>query len=159
MKIAIVGSGHATWPLAPFSDPIWTIWGFSRRNYGKLPRCDLWFELHSEKCFRDYDINIPGYVPWLKSNQARMTQPLFPWKALVERFGPYFFSHGQVPWLMAYAITQEPEAIGLWGIEGADKYKPQRPEIQHFAQAAEDIGIEVIAASDVLEPEGLYAFS
>lgn len=157
MKIAIVGSG-GTWIAAPFEEPEWTIWGFSRRNYGKYPRCDLWFELHSPKLFSSYDKQITGYVDWLKSFKARMTQPLFPKDAILERFGSHFFSHGQVPWIMAYAITQEPEAIGLWGIEGAGPYKGQRAEIQHFAQVARDHKI-VVSHNEILEPNKLYAFS
>lgn len=161
MKIAIVGSHPETWHLAPFDDPTWTIWAFSRRNYNKLPRCDLWFELHSPKCFPSYEINIPGYVDWLTSNPKRMTHPIFPKDALVERFGPYFFTDGQAPWMLAYAITQEPEKIGIWGIEAAGPYQAQRSEIRHFVQVARDQGIEVTAPaeSELLEPKPIYAFS
>lgn len=159
MKIAIVGSGPDSWTKAPFDDPEWTIWGFSRRNYNKLPRCDLWFELHHERNFRSYNIDIKAYVPWLMSNPKRMTQPTFPRRLILERFGPYFLGHGQAPWMMAYAILQEPQTIGLWGLEGMGPYQGQRPEIQHFAQVARDNGIEVIAEGEILEPNKLYAFS
>lgn len=160
MKIAIVGSHPETWDKAPFDDLSWTIWGFSRRNYGKLPRCDTWFELHDQKHFHSYDINCKGYVEWLKNYPNRMTAPLFPWKPLKERFGPYFLSQGQISWLMAYAIVQEPEEIGLWGVEAAEKYRPQRYEIWHFAQVAEDLGITVRAPEvDLFEPDRVYAFS
>lgn len=160
MNIAIVGSGHDTWPLAPFDDPTWKIWGFSRRNYNKLPRCDLWFELHKPSAFHQYNKDIPPYVPWLLSRKERMTQPTFPKGLVLQRFGPYFLCHGQAPWIMAYAILQEPQRISLYGIEGIEPYHGQRSEIQHFSQVARDLGIEVEApGSTVLEPRKLYAFS
>lgn len=161
MKIALVGSHPETWDKAPFDDFSWEIWGFSRRNHLKLARCDVWFELHHPSNFRRYDIDIPGYVPWLKGAQQRMTYPLFPWEAVLDRYGPYFLTGGQISWMMAYAIMQEPEAIGLWGVEAAGKYQTQRYEIWHFTQVARDMGIEVVAPaeSELLDPPKLYAFS
>jgi hypothetical protein len=151
MKIAIVGSHPLTWEQAPVDDPSWTIWAFSRRNYGKLKRCDLWFELHHEKNFPSYDRDCKGYTAWLMANPKRQTRVTFPHGLLVERFGPYFFSKGQISWMMAYAIMQEPETIGLFGIECEGNYAPQKAEIHHFAAASPEIKI--------LEPSPLYAFS
>lgn len=160
MKIAIVGSHPETWRNAPFEDESWEIWGFSRRNYGKLPRCDTWFELHHPSNFRRYDIDIPGYTEWLRNNPDRMTYPTFPWEHLLDEFGPYFLSEGQISWMMAYAITLEPETIGLWGVEAAGKYQRQRYEIWHFTTLCRCVlGIEVVAEGDLLTPEKLYAFS
>jgi hypothetical protein len=163
MKIAIVGSHPLTWEQAPVDDASWTIWAFSRRNYGKLKRCDLWFELHHENNFRSYDIDCKGYTAWLMACPQRMTRTTFPHRLLLERFGPYFFSKGQISWMMAYAILQEPETIGLFGIECEGNYAPQKAEIHHFVQVARDLGIEVIAAASpeikILEPNQLYAFS
>jgi hypothetical protein len=168
MKIAIVGSHPLTWEQAPLDDPSWIIWGFSRRNYGKLTRPvenpgDLWFELHHEKNFRQYDIDCKGYSQWLLANPKRMTRATFPHKLLLERFGPYFFTYGQISWMLAYAILQEPETIGLFGIECEGNYAPQKAEMWHFVQVARDLGIEVIAYDSpeikILEHPKLYAFS
>lgn len=58
---------------------------------------------------------------------------------------------------MAYAITLDPQTIGLWGIDPQGNYKPQRSEVQHFIQIARDRGIEVIAPEDkILEPHPFY---
>lgn len=87
-------------------------------------------------------------------------QDAFPRDDLLERFGPYFFSQGQAPWLMAYAISQNPMEIGLWGIEALDIYDRQRFEIQHFVQVAKDLGIMVTVPDGctLLQPRKLYGF-
>lgn len=86
-----------------------------------------------------------------------MLPHLFPWQRLVAEFGHYFFSGGQAPWIMAYAITFKPDEIGLWGIDPMREYAPQRAEVQHFAQVARDRGIKVEAPEDdVLKPKPLY---
>jgi hypothetical protein len=144
---------------APFDDPEWTIWGFSRGMYTKFPRFDLWFELHDPKLFNSYEKNFPGYVGWL-TKQHRVTRPMFPWAEIKERFGTQFFTGGQAPYMFAYAIMQEPHAIAIHGMSAAGPYKPQRYELQHFAGLAHDLGIEVTAPhSDILEPNKLYSFS
>lgn len=140
-KVAIVGCYPETWEKAPFSDTSWDIWGFSRRNMGKLPRVDKWFELHDPKYFARYENEVPGYNEYLKS--AILTKD-FPKDALIEQFGSFFFGSGQAPWLMAYAISLKPEAIGLWGVECIDRYAPQRLDVQHFVQVCHDRGIRLV---------------
>jgi hypothetical protein len=59
-----------------------------------------------------------------------------------------------MPWIMAYAITCNPETIGIWGVDPSGQ---QRLEIQHFVQMALDRGIEVVAPEEtILEPRRLY---
>ncbi len=157
-RIAIVGSQPDTWPLAPFKDQDWTIWGFSRKNYKALPRCNRWFELHPREHYHRYDSE---YVEWILENAFLHGD--FPIKQMLAEFGPYFFSHGQIGWLMAYAITQNPKTIGLWGIDGMPKnqYAGQRPEIWYFTSVARYRGIEVVSPDEpqLLEPDPSYAFS
>lgn len=101
----------------------------------------------------------PGYSDFIKTDPSVVTQDMFPKRELLAEFGPYFFCGGQAPWIMAYAITQKPETIGLWGIDPRGDYKPQRSEVQHFVQIARDRGIEVIAPEDdVLTPRPLYGY-
>lgn len=159
-KIAIVGCYPESWELAPYTDDSWEIWGFSRRNMGKLPRCDRWFELHDKGNFPRYDTEVHGYTSYLESTESVQLQEGFPARELIERFGPYFFSEGQSAWLMAYAITKNPAEIGLWGIECLDPYGPQRWCLQHFAQVAHDLGIVVTVPEGctLLTPRKLYAF-
>jgi hypothetical protein len=159
-KIAIVGCYPASWESAPFSDNSWEIWGFSRRNMGKLPRCNKWFELHQKSQFPRYESEVPGYVnDWLKKPFV-VLQDQFPAKELVKRFGPLFFSEGQCVWLMAYAIHLGATDIGIWGVESIDQYARQRYEVQHFAQVARDLGISVTVPEGctLLTPRKLYGF-
>ena len=156
-NIAIVGCYPESWEDAPFEDENWEIWGFSRKNMGKLPRCDKWFELHHVKNFPRYETEVKGYGEALRT---AVLQADFPKDELVRRFGPFFFGSGQAPWLLAYAIMQGPKRIGLWGIEALDPLKPQRWDIQHFAQVAHDLGIQIVVpkACTLLHPRPLYGF-
>jgi hypothetical protein len=159
-KIAIVGCYPETWEKAPFGDNNWEIWGFSRRNMGKLPRVDKWFELHENSQFPRYESEVKGYVTdWLKKPFV-VLQDQFPAKELVKRFGPYFFSEGQSVWLMAYAIHLGATEIGIWGVECIDQYGKQRFEVQHFVQVARDMGIMVTVPEGctLLTPRKLYGF-
>lgn len=161
-RIAIVGSHHETWNKAPFEDKNWKIWAFSRANYKRLPRFDTWFELHPQDHYHRYRVDVPGYLEWLMENEDAVLHGDFPHKELLAEFGPYFFSHGQIGWLMAYALKYRPKTIGLWGIDGqpSNQYAGQRPEIWHFASIARSRGIEVIAPETrLLEPDPSYAFS
>lgn len=157
MKIAIVGCKPDTWHKVSELGPEWEIWRYSRRNFSKPPKCNRWFELHDRKHYTRYEQCCPGYKQFLIDSHA-VTQTSFPWERLLDEFGPYFFAGGQAPWIMAYAITLNPDTIGLWGIDPGGDYKPQRSEVQHFVQVARDRGIEVIAPEDtILTPRKLYA--
>ena len=156
-KIAIVGSNPDTWEKVPEGDG-WEIWRFSRRNYESPPKPDKWFELHHPRNYQRYEAVKPGYIQFLKDVGA-VTYGDFPFDELLNEFGSFFFSGGQAPWLMAYAITQKPKMIGLWGINPAGDYKPQLSEVHHFVQIARDRGIEVISPEDPnpVTPRPLYA--
>jgi hypothetical protein len=157
LKIAIVGSKPDTWEKVRELDrDEWQIWRFSRQNWKKPPVADVWFELHKPKMMRIFEIPCPGYTEFCKD---AITQDKFPVEEILNEFGPYFFTGGQAPWIMAYAITLKPETIGLWGIDPQGDYKPQRSEMQHFIQIARDRGIEVIAPEEtILTPRPLYGW-
>lgn len=158
MNIAIVGSHPETWKRVPKLDKSWEIWRFSRRNYEKPPKFHRWFELHHPRNFPRYEHSKPGYIDFLHSDKRVVLQHQFPFDRLLDEFGPFFFSGGQAPWLMAYAITLNPETIGLWGIDPVGDYKPQRSEIHYFISIARFRGIQIIAPEDkILQPRRLYA--
>jgi hypothetical protein len=157
VKIAIVGSEPETWHKVPELSKEWELWRFSRRNWNKPPVAHRWFELHHPRNYLRYEQSCPGYTKFLQDTKA-ITYRAFPFERLLDEFGPYFFTWGQIPWIMAYAITLDPDEIGLWGIEPAGDYKPQHAEVQHFAQVARDRGITVTAPEGrVLIPRKLYA--
>lgn len=158
MKIAIVGSKPDTWEKVPELGKEWEVWRFSRRTYKQRQDYHRWFELHPPTEYRKYSV-VPGYVEFIGTDKRVVLHHQFPFQRLLDEFGPYFFSGGQIPWLMAYAITLNPQTIGIWGVDPIGDYKPQRSEVQHFVQVARDRGIEVIAPEETfLEPRSFYAF-
>jgi len=157
-KIAIVGSYPEHWESAPFSDSSWEIWTFSAGMVGKHPRFDKWFELHPERTYPKYEGIHKGYIKFIED---KITQKNFPAKELLKEFGPYFFSTGQVTWMLAYAITQNPDTIGIWGVEANGEYTPQRKDIHYFIQVARDRGIKIVVPDNctLLAKPKLYAFA
>lgn len=125
----------------------------------KHPRFDRWFELHSPKAYPRYEAIAKGYIDFITKEAT--TQKDFPARELVKEFGPYFFTTGQITWLLAYAITLQPETIGIWGVEAKGEYTPQRKDIQYFVQKAHDRGIKVEIPSNctLLDKPKLYAFA
>jgi hypothetical protein len=84
---------------------------------------------------------------------------IFPWRELVNEFGDYFFT-SSVAWMLAHAIKQKPEKIGLWGVDmsASEEYGYQRAGCHYFIQRARERGIDVYAPpqSDILQGVPLY---
>lgn len=168
MKIAICGSAPSSKKLAPFNDPEWDIWVCSDAN-GDLPRADVVFELHDVSIFEAMP-QLSSYMEWLKhQKKVYMIEKLdryptsveYPKARMIEKFGPYFFS-SSIAWMMALAIDQQPEAIGLFGVDmtASDEYAFQRPGCQYFIQKCHDLGIKIIVPphSDIAQPAPLYGY-
>ena len=169
MKIALLGTAPSSRNDAPFRDPSWQIWACSPPNMG-LPRVDQWFELHPPE-FLGQPPDPPEYPGWL----AKLTCPLwmqrrveaypasrpYPVQEVVEKWGPYFFT-STLSWMLALAIEEKPEAIGLWGVDmqAESEYGHQRPGCHYFIRRAYEMGIEVSAGvgSEILQPPPLYGF-
>lgn len=151
-KIAIVGGHRSTKLRAPFGDSDWAIWSLSPRNESELPRHDAWFELHSRSVLES--LGNPVYLEWLRHLPLVYMQtadPEFPGSVaypkdeMVARFGSEFFT-SSMAWMLAMAITQQPSAIGIWGVESAThgEYHTQRTGILHFIEVARALGIKII---------------
>jgi hypothetical protein len=151
MKIAVCGSAPSSRLLAPFGDPSWEIWACSPQNYD-YPRVDAWFEVHSLD--RKYvPANKPYYAKlavhdrvYISAPDARLPKGIVmdPWP-LVDRFGPYFWT-SSLAWMMAMAIEQKPETIGIWGVDMSasdELYSGQRAGMHYFMQEATRAGIEI----------------
>ena len=158
-KIAIVGAWPEHWHKAPFDDQSWEIWAISAGMWGKHPRFDRWFELHPEKAYQKYENIAKGYIDFITKDAT--TCKNFPARELIKEFGPYFFTTGQITWLLAYAITLKPDIIGLWGVEAVGEYSPQRKDIHHFVQVAHDRGIKTVIPDGctLLNKPKLYGFA
>jgi len=172
LQIALLGSAPSSYRLAPFNDPNWEIWCCSPSNHD-APRVDAWFEIHS------FDRKwVPGNEPYIaalqKHQRVYIAHPdprlpngiVYPKDEVYRFYGnPQFldsFMQSQVSYMLAYAIMQKPEKIGLWGIDMAagDEYGQQRPGCHFFFIEAERWGIEILAPpqSDILEPLPPYGF-
>jgi hypothetical protein len=160
-KIAIIGA-HPSWREAPFNDPDWEIWGMSAGMWHLFPRWDLWFELHPNLARYDRIAERngkKGYADFI--TKEAVTYGTFPFEKMLEQFGPYFFTTGQITWMLAYAISLKPETIGIWGVEASGEYSPQRKDIHHFIQVARDRGIKIVIPDGcpLLDKPKLYAYS
>jgi hypothetical protein len=156
MKIAIVGAHEASMGLAPYDDKSWLIWPYSPSTAGKVRRVDAWHELHAVAWLAN-ERNTSWVRPYCEYMRS-LTVPVFmqgpnalvpnavafPKDALVERFGNEFFT-STAAWLLAKAITEQPEEIGIYGIDMScdGEYAYERPGCHYFIKTARGLGIKV----------------
>lgn len=167
-KVAIVGTSDTTRHMAPVDDPSWEIWTLNDMG-PLLSRIDRLFELHSAAILERDAKDLEHEFAWFKANDSvpvYMAEPLdwipctveFPTQALVKEFGDYFTN--SVSWMMALAIYEGVEAIGLWGVDMAHgtEYAAQRPSCEYFIGLARGRGIDVYIPpqSDLLKCAELY---
>lgn len=148
-KIALVGTSFSARD-APFHDPSWEIWG---TGLSVVPRWDRWFQLHNDETLRS-PLNAAHwdwltkqtegviYLPRLYAEipQGREFDP----KPFVAEFGTWFFT-STISYMLAAAIQEQADTIGLWGIDLSDgtEYATQKPGARFFVQIARMRGIEV----------------
>jgi len=167
MKIAVMGSAPSSRQLAPFSDLNWEIWCCSPPNYD-LPRIDAWFEIHD----LDRKLGMPQNAPFA---QALASHPqvytyakdpripgsvVFPWKKYAAKY-PHFALSSQIGWMLAHAIEQKPEKIGMWGVDmsAESEYGHQRSGCQFFLWYMKnftEIDVYLPPQCDVGEEPALY---
>ena len=167
-KIAVLGSAVSSVGLAPFGDPSWEIWACSPANK-PIPRADVWFELHNPEVKKREGLS--EYLEWLKHRPFKLFMQAvhpdypnsaeYPLKAVIEKWGPFWWT-SQIAFMMALAILQKPEAIGLYGIDMAanSEYNQQRLACQFFIREILNEGIKLVVPpeSDLLEPAPLYGY-
>jgi len=163
-KIAIVGTTSSLQD-APYKDESWEIWGINGA-YTVMPRWDKWFDMHSMEILKAN--HQPAYFDFLKKAGNNLTlnktyeeypeARVFPYQGLVEKHGRYFTN--TIAWLIALAIEQEPEEIGIWGVNMAQdtEYAHQRPCCEYFLGMAKGLGItlNIPKASELLKASYLY---
>ncbi len=168
MKIALLGSAPSSKWLAPFKDPDWEIWACSPSNCD-LPRCDVFFEIHGLDTTLK-EAQYAEFVKWCAKHpkiymqEKRPEYPgalVYPKDEMFKEFGPYFFT-SSLAYMLALAIHQKPEAIGLFGVDmsAGDEYGYQRAGCHYFIQEAEKRGIDLVVPfeSDILEPPPPYGY-
>lgn len=159
-KIAIVGAGPSR-RRAPFRDPSWEIWTFSSLR-APYPRVTRFFELHSltdlrqqlatrkwrRRTFRGQlrfmrRLGCPVYMARVHPDIP--TSVVFPIDDVLEQFGRIFTS--TVSYLIALALIEGCDTIGLWGIDVKRKeYIKQKAAIKYLLSLAKKRGIKVIFA-------------
>lgn len=166
-KIAIIGSAPSSVGRAPYQDPSWEIWGCSPGVYTVAPRTNRWFELHRwtpeapwfGPQYAAFVENYPGPVYMATPVETVKNCTLMPVGQLLEKFGPYFFT-STVAWMLAMAIEEGADEIGLWGVDMSheSEYGYQRAGCQYMAMIAKARGIHIHVPpeSDVLRPPPLY---
>lgn len=167
-KIALLGSAPSSRLLAPFNDPEWEIWACSPANCD-LPRVDAFFEIHGMDTTLK-EAQYADYVKWCQKHprvymqEQRSEFPgavVYPFADMRARFGDYFWT-SSLAYMLALAINEQPEVIGLWGVDMSahDEYGHQRPGCHYFIQEARRAGIKIYAPpeSDILEPPPPYGY-
>jgi hypothetical protein len=171
-KIALLGSAPSSYRLAPFMDDEWEIWACSPGNHN-APRVDAWFEIHSLD--RKWVAGNEPYIAALQKHpRVYIAAPdprlplgiVYPKDDVYKFFGNCqfldTFMQSQVSYMLAWAIMQKPDTIGLWGIDmaAAEEYGQQRPGCHYFFMEAQKRGIEIVAPpqSDILEPLPPYGY-
>jgi hypothetical protein len=166
-RIALIGSAPSSVHLAPYGDPSWTIWGCSPGAAVHVKRVDAWFEIHP---FSLPDMT-PDYVAWMGQvdRPVYVIEPVpqiakcvvYPRAEMLEKYGPYFFT-SSLSWMFAMALEQNPDEIGLWGVDMAatEEYAHQRPGCHYFITLAKARGIKVTVPheSDLMRPPAPYGF-
>ena len=150
-RIAIVGFAQTTNHLTPFDDPSWCIVTMNE-YYRYAKRSDLHIEIHQEQ---DYlPESVPGYIEWLRSCPIPIFMqhhsrdiPMsvrFPIEHVIDRWGVDYFTC-TVAFEIAWAIEQQPDEIGLWGVDLAvgSEYFFERPCAEFWLGVCKGLGIRV----------------
>jgi hypothetical protein len=146
-KVAICGWSD-TWKEAPFFDKSWEIWSLNHR-VRELPRTDLHFDLHD---LRTYSETNPYFI-WLLNNQDRIMTTgidfrlkgkVYPKNVIMDMYGDYFTC--SMSFMVALAIFEDYETIGLWGIDMVSSVEQQQqlPSLLRFIGLAEGKDINIV---------------
>lgn len=177
MKVAIVGFAPSTRDQAPYADPSWEIWGMNQL-YRFIPRFTRWFEIHTDYLFDQ----APGtdYKGWMKTAACPIymiakdseipTSIAYPLDQMIAEFdlagtrpqdplaGEKGYFHSSVDYMLALAISEGAEEIGIWGVDMAHdtEYVYQKPSGSFWCGVAKGrkIRLTLPSASALLNSQG-----
>jgi hypothetical protein len=179
--VAIIGKAPASRDLAPYDDATFEIWTLSDLVPRKqVPRFNRHFELHppdgwlKKRPKQTWQQVSPEYWEWLKTIPPEVpcymhchiedipaSRP-YPLMEVLNYFGPYPYFNNTVSWLLAFAIMQGAETVGVYGVDMAQtrEYREQRPSCEWLIGWAQGKGIEVLVPEecDLLKAPFLYGF-
>jgi len=147
-RVAIVASGPSGVD-APFHSPRWEVWATGWRTCDLIERCDRFYEVHSADTFSDK----PRYMEFLNAVHVYSLFPdvgtLIQADRIEAAFGTEFLTNS-VAWMMADALLENVDVLGLWGVEMdyESEYWLERYGVKHFMRLAEERGVELVV------PEG-----
>jgi len=170
-KIAIVGWAGTSRDLAPWTDPSWEKWGLNTmaQHLPYAQQMSRLYQIHSADDVRKDITEEPAYWAWMLENQTipiymHFPQPeipmavQFPTEELLKKYRNYFTN--TVSWMIAHAIEEGAEVIGVWGVDMAagTEYAAQRPSCEYYLGIAEGKGIEIVLPpeSDLLRTTAQY---
>ena len=134
-KVAILGKLPTKFN-APFDNKKWDIWTLNKHiDCEKLPRVDLWFDIHSRGVYE----------------KANITRKNFPFKAVEKMLGGQYFNNS-IAYMIAYAIYKRYTHIALYGMNFNSEHEHRRDgEYQNVRELiffAKGKGIKVTAPAD-----------
>lgn len=181
-KVAIVGFASSSRLKAPYGDQAWEVWG-ENQLYRFIPRATRWFEIHPHEGPYSYLADmVPNtdYPKWMRelpiplymvSQKPEFPQSItYPMQQLIDEFGladmrpdakkkGYF--HSSVDYMIALAISEGFEEIGVWGIDMTHdtEWGYQKPSGSFWLGVARGRGIKVTVPveSALLKNDG-YAY-
>jgi len=169
-RIAIVGKAPSSRELAPYGNDSWEIWTLADLVVAQIaPRFDRHFELHpihwfeqQNKLYLQWMQTVKDKPIYLRAIDERVPAGVeYPKEKVIKFFGCRYFTN-TVSWMLALAIMERPEEIGIWGVDMAqsEEYAAQRPSCELFIGFALGLGIQVTipAESDLLKCRRLYGF-
>jgi len=183
LKVAIIGTAEPHWRSAPFADDSWQIWTCGG-IFNVVPRTDKHIEIHdkAETCrgwaqTPEQEASARAvYWQWLadKGPDAILKRRLpetpeateYPLQAVLHAFPDGYFTNS-VSYMIALAIIEGADEIGLWGIDMAlsgsgvsDEYGVQRPSVEFYLGIAMASGIKLHLPPEttLLKCRRLYGF-
>ena len=134
-KVAILGKLPTKFE-APFDKKDWDIWTLNKHiDCEKLPRVDLWFDIHSRGIYE----------------KANVTRENYPFKEAEELVGGQYFNNS-ISYMIAYAILNGYKEIALYGMKFSAAIESKRDgEYQNVRELiffARGRGIKVTAPVD-----------
>lgn len=144
MTINIVGRA-GTWMLCPknSSHELWCLANIGERMIQHGYRPNKIFQIHDESVFEPYLSRHTEKTVVIRPSTKLPGAQLLPAKNLVNAFGKRMSS--SIAWMMAWAITLEPDRIGIYGVDMLDgfEYGKQRDMMFYFIGRAEAEGIKI----------------
>jgi hypothetical protein len=173
-KVALCGSHSASLEDAPWTDPSWEFWGHASSRAWYRRRMDRYFDLHPKACWTRGGKKTDAYPKWLAQNTVPIymqkhfdevpASVAYPKGRILTEFGdarPYFTNHAA--WMIALAMTEGVNAIGLYGINYSveSEYLCQRGSAEYWLGRAAQAGIRIVLprqCSLLAEPGLLYGY-